>query len=756
MKTRKIRHDAWTSEQDKLVKSDLPAQDVANQLGRTVHSVYKRRKTLGWITAPPSAKPETTYAEDSSRAADAVWRQKYSILNRKYQKAVKENSLVTQLVTEIKEMAPTSYTASPAIIAVRKRGTSSKQSAMLLFSDTHIGKEVLPSQTLNFGCYNFDVFCARLKYLEESVISILENHTTMDVQELVIAMLGDMLDGALNHGVEAGLRNTLFTQYYNGGHAIAQFFRAIAAHVPKLTIKTVVGNHCVDEATEILTRRGWLHHTQLTLGDECLGLLADGKTAVWQPVDAIVREPQIDRMVSIQNRRFDFRGTEHHRFYYFIPGHPMLNEARWSEIDRSLPIQIPTAGYFKGTGAGVPDQYIELAAAVLTDGSISQSGDIVVYQHPKKENWVKEAFEKSGLAFTRRCRTRKAPESICGRAWKGGPTSAEVSYRLSSPAAREFLAATLLHKGELPHWVWNFTKPQFDRFLQALLLGDGTDASTKSPCLYGKSREFLGQVQALCALHGVTGGLAPYYPNNANPNPQYRLSLTYEDRVSLGNNAEIQTESSVGETVWCVRTASENFMCRRNGRAYFTGNTRWQNQHRMPTENRFSNLDMFLYALVEALTKDIPNIHWDLNQQPFTIFQVEGWTFYGAHGDHLRGGDKNLGIPNHAIGRQISTSAQLFAKHSRQAPHYYICGHLHREIKLPHALGDVTINGGFPGLDNYSLAENFNPVDPTQVFFFVHPRYGKTAEYSLSLKHAEIRRETTTRPYQLPDAFPII
>ncbi len=180
--------------------------------------------------------------------------------------------------------------------------------------------------------------------------------------------------------------------------------------------------------------------------------------------------------------------------------------------------------------------------------------------------------------------------------------------------------------------------------------------------------------------------------------------------------------------------------------------TRFANQHKMPTENRYSNLDMFLYALTEALTSDLKNVQWNLNQQPFSIFEVQGFVCRAAHGDHLKGGDKALGIPNHAIAREISTTSQLFGKHDRQAPHYYFTGHLHRGIQLPHALGEVIINGGFPGLDNYALAGNFNPVDAMQRLLFMHPRYGRTAEYPLTLKFAEVKEEP---PYNLPEGFSI-
>lgn len=424
----------WTETQleqlNRMVKDKIPVSQIAQALGRSPASIRGKLLNSGVRLSPASGAklvssvpPSSDYSEDRERTNSALWKSRYKELESKYKKALSEASVTDQLVAEVSSLAPRSYAASVPVITTRARGKSTVQSAVLMFSDTHVGKVVSPQQTLGFGEYNFSVFLARLKYLEESVISILDNHTTMKVDELVIAMLGDMLDGALLHGVEAGQRNTLFSQFYGAGHAIAQFLRSIAAHVPKIRIETVVGNH-----------------------------------------------------------------------------------------------------------------------------------------------------------------------------------------------------------------------------------------------------------------------------------------------------------------------------------------PRWQNQKRMPTENRFSNLDMFLYALLEALTKDIPNIHWNLGTQPFSIFTVGGWTFHAAHGDHLRGGDKALGIPNHAIGREISTKTQIFSKNNQQAPHYYLCGHLHRSIQLPHALGDVLINGGFPGLDNYSLAENFNPVDASQRLFFVHPRYAKTAEYALSLKFASPSKNP---PYVIPGAFPI-
>jgi hypothetical protein len=400
-----------------------PVEAQAIQFRRT-HGTFPQDKTaLPTIAAPPVSNARVHGGADEDRvvANQEFWRSEYQRLRKDYNALLKEVAVVDRLVDLAREMAPTSYLPNPPFLPEAVNTAETPESAMLLFGDAHVGKKVDPNQTLGLSEYNFRVFLNRLKYLETRVISILRSHTTAPLDELVVAMLGDMLDGALSHGVEAGQANPLFDQSYSAAHAIAQFLRNLAAFVPILRIKTCVGNH-----------------------------------------------------------------------------------------------------------------------------------------------------------------------------------------------------------------------------------------------------------------------------------------------------------------------------------------TRWQNQKKMPTENRYSNLDMFLYAHIEALTRDIPNIQWSLDKQPFAVFEVQGFTFFAAHGDHWKGGDKAFGIPVHAMARQVNATTQLMHKYQLAVPHYYVSGHLHREIKIPTGLGDITVNGGFPGLDGYALSGNFNPVDPTQKFFRIHPIYGKGAEYSLALKFAPNYEEA---PYNVPTTF---
>jgi hypothetical protein len=379
-------------------------------MGRTVTAINRRIDRTEPVVPTPSELSEQL----------EYWKSKARSIERDLAAASKSSVAVDMLCEQVRELAPKSYTASPAQTALRKpQSHGSPQSAVMLFSDTHIGAVVKPEQTLGLGGYNFDLFLRRLWRLENSIASILQDHTTTAVPEIVIPMLGDQIDGALEHSAECGQLNTLLAQFYSGGHAIAQFFRNLSRLAP-LRIYGTVGNH-----------------------------------------------------------------------------------------------------------------------------------------------------------------------------------------------------------------------------------------------------------------------------------------------------------------------------------------PRWQNQKKMPTKNRNSNLDMFLYLYIEALLRDVPNIKFHFDWQPFACFNVQGFPFFCGHGDNLRGGDKMLGVPNHAIGRNVSTMTQLFTRAGKDTPAYYCYGHLHRPITLPHSKGEVVVNGSFVGIDGFALSEAFNSSHPLQRLFLMHPKYGRSACYDLRLDLGD----NTAHGYSLPTAF---
>lgn len=422
-----------------LKKAGKTNREIAQTLGRTPTAVgrkLERLPKLEWdgryvVTAGENPYPDSPVlpADPSKEEEPPVplppeepntvefWKHQAALLAKQLEAERWKKTVTEALVEDVKAIAPKSYEPAPPIHWPLRSG-GSPQSAVLLLSDTHVGQVVEPEQTLGYGGYNLDVFLSRLKRLEQAVHSILSDHVTTPVSELVVPMLGDMIHGNLNHAVEAGQHHTLFEQFYTAGHALAQFFRSLSTLVPIVRVYTAVGNH-----------------------------------------------------------------------------------------------------------------------------------------------------------------------------------------------------------------------------------------------------------------------------------------------------------------------------------------PRWGTQKKMPTDNRYSNLDHFLYFYVQALTADCPTIMWRLDKQPFAVFDVQGFTFYCGHGEHLRGGDRALGVPAHSIGRHLGTSMGLRSRQGKPLVNYYCFGHLHKPIQLPFSLGEVIVNGGFPGVDGFGLMEGFQAYPPSQKFFLMHPKFGRAACYDLRLDFEPVG----TKPYyQIP------
>lgn len=432
----------WTTTEENealaLRESHYTYAEIAKALKRSVRSVEKKfaklRKLIPnpeWKTAPyymgvPGLRPLTAEetearcgipAEPADRAD--FWKREAQRLQGVLSSQQHDKTAVDILVEKAVELAPIAYVPAKENMRFVGRKGGSSQSAVLLLSDCHVGQCVEAGQTLGFGNYNFDIFLRRLRHLERSIFSIVKDHTVTAVDEIVVAMLGDMLHGNLIHDVEAAQKSTLFSQFYSAGHALSQFLRNLSTLAP-LRIHTVSGNH-----------------------------------------------------------------------------------------------------------------------------------------------------------------------------------------------------------------------------------------------------------------------------------------------------------------------------------------SRFSHQKKQPSDNRYSSFDFFLYAYMQALTRDIQRITWNIDKQPFAVFSVKDFVFQCSHGEELKGGDKALGVPNHSVGRRISATTQMRVMSGLPPINYYCTGHLHKGIELPHGMGDVLINGGFPGVDGYGLSAAFTPSRPAQRFFLMHPKFGRTASYKLQLDFGD----GTPHGYTLPENF---
>ncbi len=192
--------------------------------------------------SPQAVRRKLQRLRPLSKGLAATWRRKALELDARVQRLEEERASCQLLYSAIKEFAPKSYKTHIAAPKIKQTGVKS-QSAVLLFSDCHVGQEVRPGQTLGIGEYNQKIFLQRLSTLEASVLNILTRHTVAPIDELVVAVLGDLIDGNLDHGLVECTNVPLIQQIHVAAHAIAQFFARLSAVLPKIRIEAVVGNH---------------------------------------------------------------------------------------------------------------------------------------------------------------------------------------------------------------------------------------------------------------------------------------------------------------------------------------------------------------------------------------------------------------------------------------------------------------------------------------------------------------------------------
>ena len=189
-------------------------------------------------------KPTDTEEVSRLKAEIALLRKDNLDTIRKYKQALQGDIGVERLCQAIRENAPRAYETAPMIgLGRRTTEETSPQTAVVLLGDTHVGKVVYPNQTLGFGKYDIQTYLDRLQTLEDTVVSILTEHVVCEIPELYVIMLGDMIDGALNHGNEADQMTTITKQVSIAGHSLAQMIRSWKQYFPKITIVPVCGNH---------------------------------------------------------------------------------------------------------------------------------------------------------------------------------------------------------------------------------------------------------------------------------------------------------------------------------------------------------------------------------------------------------------------------------------------------------------------------------------------------------------------------------
>ncbi|MGD9878928.1 MAG: hypothetical protein AB7F22_07785 [Reyranella sp.] len=148
----------------------------------------------------------------------------------------------------------------------------------------------------------------------------------------------------------------------------------------------------------------------------------------------------------------------------------------------------------------------------------------------------------------------------------------------------------------------------------------------------------------------------------------------------------------------------------------------------------FESYEWNLYCQLERHFRDDPRIQFLIPSEADAHFAVNGHRFMLTHGDALgvKGGDGIIGSLG-PIARGTMKVGRSEAQVGRDFDTLLI-GHWHSYIPRGEAV-PVIVNGALKGYDEYArLYLRARYARPSQALFFVHPKYGITAQWPIYLE----------------------
>lgn len=320
-------------------------------------------------------------------------------------------------------------------------------------------------------------------------------------------------------------------------------------------------DYCVDDQTEALTRRGWLTHEQIEVGDEVLAMDPSTGVASWQVVEDLYRRHRQRRMISMESQVHSSLTTPDHRWLVT----DQAGQWRWRTTETlKTGHRIPTAVPVEGLAAEpkYDDSFVELVAWFWTEGWYGEHENVCIAQS--------EAVNPVHTARLRAClkgigdpgRMRRGR----GAMWNETRRSdGLVTFRLSKPV-KDALLEVAPGKVPSPEFLASLTAAQLELFIERSIDADGWRTNGNRVGLSQRREDRAKAFEMACVLAG-----RPVRTRYRSDIDMWSVHLL-RHAVTLPQSAQVE-EVDYDGVVWCPVVQHGNWIARRNGTVYVTGNT---------------------------------------------------------------------------------------------------------------------------------------------------------------------------------------
>lgn len=344
---------------------------------------------------------------------------------------------------------------------------------------------------------------------------------------------------------------------------------------------------CYDAKTEVLTREGWKHFTEVTLRDEFATLnLSTGELEYQYPSKI---------------HEYDFNGMMY-GFYgqgidlLVTPNHNMVCGLRHRE-SWSLRRADSLPAYFKmrksvDSWAGEKietkeignvrismDDYLELLGWYISEGSSLKKKRKNIYTTADGEEKVGSDYFQYAIEISQIKPAADLDDLIQNRLSCLKFKKTAKGYVSYSPTIyEEFGKLGKQPKRFIPHWVLNLPTEQLQILFNSMMRGDGTK---EGQWVYYTSSEMLaGQFQELCLKIGLAADVYVIDRRDRDNGSggitrelEYQVSIKRVRHQPACKEGWIPTKEKYKGKVYCATVPNHTLYVRRNGKACWSGNS---------------------------------------------------------------------------------------------------------------------------------------------------------------------------------------
>jgi len=324
---------------------------------------------------------------------------------------------------------------------------------------------------------------------------------------------------------------------------------------------------CLSEDTEILTVNGWRNHKNIKKNDIVFSMNLDKNKLGTSGVNHVYKYRHDGKMISIKNHNTDQLLTLNHKVICKQGKRHQRNkkrewytDARYNYRDASMIdstwYTFPVASCYDGDYS-IGCDFAEVIGWVLSEGNYQKDCNAVnIYQssvNAKNVSRIKYVLGRSGIGYNeyKRNRTYKGRKYV------------EHQFYISGEDANKI--KKIIPNKKPTRMLWHLRLKEKDRLITGLCRGDGSSNDKgRFIAFYQNNMKFLEWFQVLIHLSGKQGWIN---------DEKWSCSIHYNDSTQIQGKHHKDRIVDYSGIVWCINTDSGNFIARRNGKIFITGNS---------------------------------------------------------------------------------------------------------------------------------------------------------------------------------------